>query len=132
MPEPDGTVSSNDDLLDAPAVHERSVRAAGVLQQPAAGLFFDDGVLPGNPRISEHNVSLRVAPDTVSRACLQQPVDALALNVQLLAQRGRGRATACEARARRLRAGGVSAHGRQTPPVRWSPANCRSAEPTEG
>jgi hypothetical protein len=31
MPEPDGTVSSNADLLDTLAVHERSVRAACVL-----------------------------------------------------------------------------------------------------
>ena len=86
MPKANCAAPGNGDLADPLPIHESAIRAAGVLQQPAAALLLDNGVLPGNPRVGDDDVRLRVAADPVGRARLQQPVDAGALDVQLLAR----------------------------------------------
>ncbi len=78
----------NGDLADPLPFDESTVRAAGVLEQPAVALLLDNGVLPGNARIGDDYVRLRVAPDAIGRSGLKDPVDASALNVQRLTRRG--------------------------------------------
>jgi hypothetical protein len=71
MPEAHQAVGRNHDPLDALGAHERAVRAAGVLKQPVALLLAQDGVLPRDARVSDHDVRVRISPDSVTAASVE-------------------------------------------------------------
>jgi len=84
MSEPHDAPAGDIHLADAFAVHESAVGASSVLQQPRAAAFLDNGVLPRDARIGQHDVSLRVSADAIGGPGCQQPVRTIALNTQPL------------------------------------------------